>query len=370
MFCLKLILDMGVALMRNKNILIGSLLLAMTIISACGGSSHSSSYNALKTNSMTDEAALAGASSTLDMSFGSMAAKSYDDTYAPEMYEESIDDVDTDIKQANLEVKNSNLKLIRNVSIDLHTKEDNIAETLNTFASKTNELGGYFSNKQIDNQNSWTRGSIVLRIPSENVDAFLDFVNNTPLEVVSLSDNTEDVTLQYADVETRIAVLKQKRDNYMEYLKQATDIDETLKVEDALTRVVADLESQESQMRVLSNKINYSTISITISFTKFAPNSLGDRWVRTWESAVEDIQYSLMDLVELFTGDFIMALGIVVFFVIVLKFTIFLLRVFKILKPKQPGDRNKSNLIDRLRKRFKTKKETPNAQEAEEQKTH
>lgn len=77
--------------------------------------------------------------------------------------------------------------------------------------------------------------------------------------------NTNDVTDEYYDLESRIETKKILRDNLKGYLKKADNIKDMLEIERQLNEVESELESIEGRMKRLTNQIEFSTINLNFN---------------------------------------------------------------------------------------------------------
>ena len=112
---------------------------------------------------------------------------------------------------------------------------------------------------------------LTLRIPVEKLAEFTAAVDSLS-NVVSSSRNTEDVTLQYVDTESRVKALETERDRLLELMEQAETMSDLLEIESRLTEVRGELERYASQLKVLDNQIDYATVNLSLSeVTEYTP---------------------------------------------------------------------------------------------------
>ncbi len=104
---------------------------------------------------------------------------------------------------------------------------------------------------------------LTCRVPADEYQSFLEGLSGTG-NVYSLSQNTDDITTQYIDVDARISSLEQQRDRLRELAEEAEDIDTLLSIEDKLGDVQYELESYTAQMRSMENQLTYSTVDLSI----------------------------------------------------------------------------------------------------------
>lgn len=154
-------------------------------------------------------------------------------------------------------------KLIKTVELTMETKEfDKCIQTINQTVS---ELGGYTENMEVRGRaDSNSRyASAVLRIPSDKIDT----VQNAFEDIATITYSTEskkDVTLNYSDVESRLKALRTEQDTLLKLLENAQALSDTIAIQSQLTQVRYQIESYESRLRLLQNKISYSTININV----------------------------------------------------------------------------------------------------------
>lgn len=160
-------------------------------------------------------------------------------------------------------------KLIRTVSMQLQTKE---FDTLLTYLDqRVAELGGYVQSSQIYGNGMDTYGyrsaSMTLRIPQSKLDSFVSGVGENAT-VVRKSENAENKTLEYADTEARLKSLQIEQERFLALLEKADTVENIIVLEQHLTELRYEIESYASTLKLIDNKVNYSTVTIDISEVK------------------------------------------------------------------------------------------------------
>lgn len=160
-------------------------------------------------------------------------------------------------QQANFEQK-----LIYTSNVQIETKEYDLAETAvrNTVA----KMGGYIESTNSYSYSSSRRNSFYkIRIPVASYREFLKAVCDIG-SVTYQSENVEDVTTQYLDVEARLKSLNEKMDR-LEVLKaEAADLDQLLRIEDQISDTQYQLENYTSQLNYLKNRVSYCTVEVSL----------------------------------------------------------------------------------------------------------
>ncbi|MBR5421678.1 MAG: DUF4349 domain-containing protein [Lachnospiraceae bacterium] len=176
-----------------------------------------------------------------------------------------------DTPEAPESAQSTKRKLIRNVSMSVETKE--FDELLTTLQRRTKELGGYVESSSTDNGSAYsgremTRSAwMTVRIPADQLDLFLSEVQGAA-NVISHSENVNDVTLTYVDMESHKNALRSEEERLMELMEKAETIEDLIVIENRLTDIRYQIESMESQLRTYDNLVDYATLSLSISEVK------------------------------------------------------------------------------------------------------
>jgi hypothetical protein len=112
--------------------------------------------------------------------------------------------------------------------------------------------------------------SMTVRVPETEFDKFLEevLVNANISKLTNKTIRVNDVTSEYIDVETRLKVKKETEAHYLELLKQAHNLTETMELEKQLSDIRAEIESTEGRMKYLANQVDYSTVHISFTDRK------------------------------------------------------------------------------------------------------
>ena len=108
--------------------------------------------------------------------------------------------------------------------------------------------------------------NLVIKVPVSDFHQLLELIEKEADQayLVTKSVNSQDVTEEYIDVESRIKSKKAIETRYLEILTKARNVTEILKVEKELGKIRTEIEQAEGRLQYLRNRSNYSTISLTI----------------------------------------------------------------------------------------------------------
>lgn len=208
-------------------------------------------------------------------------------------------------------------KLIRTVQISAETRDlDSFDENL---TSQVNAAGGYIESMSRDGSSSivtyyndagdgsydadalsGTSGEryayYTIRIPAEKLDSFLGTVEKET-NVLNQSFSTQDVTLNYIDVDSQRKALEEEQKKLLEMMDKAETMDDMIKIESQLTDVRSQLQNIKSQLRYLDNQVSYSTVNLDVTEVKaYTPQqelSAGARMKQGFEKSLQGLREGL-----------------------------------------------------------------------------
>lgn len=163
-----------------------------------------------------------------------------------------------------------NQKLIRKIRMEAETED--LDALLSQVDARIKELGGYCESREVYNGNSNSKyrsryATLVIRIPAEKLEQFVDHVNGIS-NVTSSNESADDITLAYIATESRVSALQTEHDRLLELLAKAETMSDLLEIESRLTDVRAELEQVASQLKLYDNQVNYGTVTLTLSEVK------------------------------------------------------------------------------------------------------
>ena len=138
----------------------------------------------------------------------------------------------------------------------------NLADAVATAESIPERHGGYVQ--------SMSNSQVVLRIPSKNLRSVMTSLAGYG-NVEQRWLNSQDVTAEYTDLESRLKALEKTHAQLLDLLGKARTVEEALKVREALDRVAAELEVLKGRLRQLDNMTTYSTL--TLDFYERGPHT-------------------------------------------------------------------------------------------------
>lgn len=175
------------------------------------------------------------------------------------VYEDSFVENKETLSMGSVQIKNnqSEKKLIKTGNISLEI--ENLSESISKVEEWVSNYDGYISTSSNSEKNAWFN----IKIPSTKFDDAINSVCSLG-KVLNHLENTEDVSEQYYDLESRLQNKKTMKSKLENYLKNAKDIKDLLEIERELNSVISEIDSMEGRLKRLSNQVEYSTITINL----------------------------------------------------------------------------------------------------------
>ena len=147
-----------------------------------------------------------------------------------------------------------------NMSVQVEDLEKAKTEVLN----KVKANKGFTSAANYNDYSYQKQQDITIRVASSNFEnlmkelATIGFVN-------SQSQNAQDVSEEFVDIEARLKTKKEVEKRYTELLKEAKTISEILEIEEKLRLIREEIEAKEGRLRYLKDQVSLSTIHLTLT---------------------------------------------------------------------------------------------------------
>ena len=186
-------------------------------------------------------------------------------------------------------------QIIYTANLTLESKDYDTARA--ALDAALNDAGGYLeSSSEYSDIGSNRSVNLTFRVPEENYQSFLDAVAQAG-NVTYKSQQADDVTTQYMDVETRLANLEAQRTRLQELQAQADNLSDLLQIETSLTDVQSQIESWQSQLDWYSNQVQQCTVYVNLSEVQnYTPTdesflgSVGAAFAQGWSNFVNGLQ--------------------------------------------------------------------------------
>ncbi|MCR8845756.1 DUF4349 domain-containing protein [Paenibacillus sp. SC116] len=217
-------------------------------------------------------------------------------------------------------------KLVYKAEITMEVKEYDLAKP--SINELIHRAGGHIT-EYSDTQNAYEHGGVyTLRVPADKFQAIMTMLEQLDVERFERSYTTQDVTEEYVDLESRLKAKRLVESRLLAYIEKATKADDLLSFSDTLATTQEEIERILGRQKYLNNLVSMSTIQLRVYESsenvaaKKLEEAFGERIGRTLNSSLEA-------LVGLGKGIVIMAVALLPFVIV---FAIFLFPIVYMVK--------------------------------------
>lgn len=187
-------------------------------------------------------------------------------------------------------------KIIKTVDMTAETKEYDKA--IASIADMIAANGGYIeasstNGKSYNDYGTYRRyASYTIRIPAENLDAFLGQVGGV-LNVTSNNASQNDVSGSYYDIVSRLETLNAEKTALMAMYEKAETVEYMLQIQQRLYDVIEEIEAYTTRLNYYDGQVSYSTVRLNlrevIEYTDVTdPITYGERIADAFKDSWED----------------------------------------------------------------------------------
>lgn len=223
---------------------------AILVLSGCGGS---------QSNIMSEQAA-APASAPEAAAYGQTESKAAQDSASTPQRRaaKSAENIASKVK-----VTQQDRQVIYTASMTVRAKE--VTGAALQAKQIVTTAGGYLSKEESNSaEGSEANALLEFKIPPARYGEVLAALGKNLGKQLSVQQGTQDVTLQVADVNSRLKSAQQALDSLRTLLKKADTIGQVLQVEREISDREADLESLQSQQKELATQVGMATLTLRL----------------------------------------------------------------------------------------------------------
>ncbi|MFC1893096.1 DUF4349 domain-containing protein [Chloroflexota bacterium] len=153
-------------------------------------------------------------------------------------------------------------------------------------------FGGYVVSSQIFGEEQELRGSISIRVPDDRFDQALSELRGLAVRVKSESTDSQDVTEEYIDLQSRLKNAEATESQYLALLEKATDVEDILRVYEHLSQIRREIEQLKGRIQYLERTSSMSLITVHLE-----PEATAKALVRAGWSVLETFKSAIRGLV-------------------------------------------------------------------------
>lgn len=268
--------------MKRGLAMLAALVLLLGLMSGCGGGETSASAT-------SDAAASAESADSGTGSYGGNMAAQMPESPAEE---------------ENGEDRLQNAKMIYTADLSVETTAfDDAAAGLRQLVE---DMGGYFESASLHNYGSDYRSAYyTIRVPAERFRDLLEQVGEL-CHVVRQEEDSDNISEQYYDTESRLVTQQTKLERLQTLLSQAETMEDIITIESAISETELEIEQLTGTLRQYDSLVDYSTVTISLeevyrlSNVEEAPTSfasrLGQAFAAGWNGFVDVLEALVMIL--------------------------------------------------------------------------
>lgn len=152
-------------------------------------------------------------------------------------------------------------KIIKTANLKFEVKDfksysDNIYKTIKQF-------GGYIASENQNTTDYKIETTLSIKVPVDQFENLMLQFAGTDAKVIERSISTDDVTGEIVDVKARLEAKKQMRQKYLEFFKQAKNMQEVLQVQQEINGLQEAMESATGRVSYLNHQSAMSTVNLT-----------------------------------------------------------------------------------------------------------
>ena len=184
-------------------------------------------------------------------------------------------------------------KIVRTGSLQLLVSD--VAQSITKIGSIVSGAGGYVE-KATHTNSGGPAADMTVRVPSASLDNVIADIKRLATTVDRESVEVRDVTREYIDLDARLRNSQAEEAQYLQILKRATTIKDTLDVTEKLSDVRGRVEQMQGEMKFLTTQIDLSSLEISLGADS-AATVAGIHWrpLRQAHVAVEEMISGLAD---------------------------------------------------------------------------
>jgi hypothetical protein len=141
---------------------------------------------------------------------------------------------------------------------------EDVTQACDDIAQLAVGFDGYTVSSRIWGEDEDMRGRISIRVPAEKFELALTELRNLAVRVESESTDSQDVTEEYVDLQSRLNNAEATEQQYLALLEKTEDVDDILNIYERLSWVRQDIEQIKGRMQYLERTTSMSLISVSL----------------------------------------------------------------------------------------------------------
>jgi hypothetical protein len=154
-------------------------------------------------------------------------------------------------------------RIIWNANLEFQVK--NVDESTKDISNLCAKYEAFISRMNLSSTNYQISNNITIRVNNENFNKLIKDLKGTSTFIRRVEINSNDVTEEFIDIESRLKTKKEVRERYIDILRNRSgEIKDVIAAEDAIRKITEEIEAKEGRLRYLQDKVSQSTINLEI----------------------------------------------------------------------------------------------------------
>lgn len=171
-------------------------------------------------------------------------------------------DVSADIPGPREEGTTSSTERKRIERIDMDFEAPDAETAIDDSKNLASEHGGYSESEDI-NKRFGDSGSVTVRVPAENVTAFLEELESQgSWKLKSKNKNVQDVTDRYEELELELKNKRQELNRLEDLINQTDEVDSLIKIQERMSELRSRIQYLENQLQDIDSQVDYTRIDL------------------------------------------------------------------------------------------------------------
>lgn len=184
-------------------------------------------------------------------------------------------------------------KLIRWVDFTIKTMEfDAVLENIQNMTASVGGRVEYLSQYGDASAGSLRNANLTLRIPAEKLDGFLTDVEDVG-NITSYSNQVEDATATYYDVQARLDTQLAKMDRLQKLLAEAGEISDLIEIESSIADTQYLIDSYQGRLKGMDDQVDFSTVTVYVQETRVVETKEASFWQRVGDGLAGSVEDGL-----------------------------------------------------------------------------
>lgn len=151
-------------------------------------------------------------------------------------------------------------KIIKTGSVSVESRD--VAKSKKDLDALVSKHKGFYEEETLSKGNSIASYNLNIRIPVQSYEAFIAELEGGKDNITSKSIQSQDMTGQYYDLDSRLKSKKAYLQRYTELLSKARNVKEILEIEEQIRVIQEEIDATAASLKSLSEQVAYSTLSV------------------------------------------------------------------------------------------------------------